>query len=42
MNDHESVCEELDAIVAEGRSGELEVSKMAAEDLSGHGSNVVQ
>lgn len=39
---HEAVGEDLDAIVAEGGGGELEVAKVAAEDLGGHGGDIVE
>lgn len=39
---HETVGEDLDAVVAERSGGELEVAEMAAEDLGGHGGDVVE
>ena len=38
---HEAVGEDLDAGVAEGGGGELEVAEVAGEDLRGHGHEVV-
>lgn len=38
---HEAISEELDATVAEGGGGELGTAKVAGEDTSGHGHEVV-
>jgi hypothetical protein len=38
---HEAVGEHLDAVIAEGGGGELEVAEVAGEDLRGHGHEVV-
>lgn len=39
---HESIGQKLDAVIAEGRGGELEIAEMAAEYLRRHGSDVVE
>ena len=38
---HEAIGEDLDTGVAEGGGGEFEVTEVAAEDLGGHGHDVV-
>lgn len=38
---HETVGEDLDAGVAEGGGGELEIAKVTGEDLGGHRHEVV-
>jgi hypothetical protein len=38
---HEAVGEYLDAVVSERSGGELQIAEVAAEDLGGHGGEVV-
>nr|GMD83049.1 hypothetical protein CCACVL1_16155 [Ipomoea batatas] len=42
INYHNSIGQELNTIIPKGSSGKLEISKMAAEDLRGHGGNIVE
>nr|GME10938.1 Rhodanese-like domain-containing protein [Ipomoea batatas] len=42
INYHNSIGQELNTIIPKGSSSKLEISKMAAEDLSGHGGNIVE